>query len=124
MNNYMVLIGFVVNPIAGMGGRVGLKGTDDMAEEARRRGAEPVAHARALAMLGELQLLLRDEPERPSLDWVTCPGPMGADVLSQAGITASSVLPSSPVPPVRYADESSRRFIHGSRRCTHPVLRR
>jgi len=40
-------IGFVVNPIAGMGGRVGLKGTDDKLTEALDRGAEPTAPERA-----------------------------------------------------------------------------
>ncbi len=43
----MSRLGFVVNPIAGMGGRVGLKGTDGLVAEARRLRAEPIARARA-----------------------------------------------------------------------------
>jgi predicted polyphosphate/ATP-dependent NAD kinase len=47
-------IGVVVNPIAGMGGRVGLKGTDDKVEAARERGAEPRAPERARLALEAL----------------------------------------------------------------------
>ncbi|MEM2020765.1 MAG: ATP-NAD kinase family protein [Zestosphaera sp.] len=40
-------LGFVVNPVAGMGGSVGLKGTDgELLYEALRRGARPVAPVR------------------------------------------------------------------------------
>jgi len=48
-------IGFLVNPIAGMGGSVGLKGTDgSLLEEALKRGAKPVAPIRARRFLGRL----------------------------------------------------------------------
>ncbi|MGC8992912.1 MAG: ATP-NAD kinase family protein, partial [Thermoplasmata archaeon] len=40
-------IGFVVNPVAGMGGSVGLKGTDNVLDEAIRRGAKKVSPIRA-----------------------------------------------------------------------------
>ncbi len=51
----MVKLGFVVNPIAGMGGSVGLKGTDgELYEEALRRGAKPVAPSKALRFLQAL----------------------------------------------------------------------
>ena len=47
-------VGLVVNPIAGMGGRVGLKGTDNKVEEARRRGADPRSPSRAREALAHL----------------------------------------------------------------------
>ncbi|QSW98469.1 ATP-NAD kinase family protein [Haloterrigena alkaliphila] len=56
----MDAIGVVVNPIAGMGGRVGLKGTDGKVEAARRRGAEPRAPDRARDALRSLH---RRSPE-------------------------------------------------------------
>ena len=54
----MSRIGFVMNPIAGMGGRVGLKGTDDMVQRAIELGAEPVAHSRTLEQFPIIRLCI------------------------------------------------------------------
>ncbi len=49
-------VGIIVNPIAGMGGRVGLKGTDgESYEEALRRGAKPVSPRRAIEFLNHVR---------------------------------------------------------------------
>lgn len=56
----MKKIGLIVNPIAGMGGSVGLKGTDNIAAEAFRRGAIPRAEDRAKSALSEL-LSIKEE---------------------------------------------------------------
>ncbi|MES9609173.1 ATP-NAD kinase, partial [Actinomadura sp. NPDC000929] len=50
-------IGLVVNPVAGLGGRVGLKGSDGagVQERARALGATPRAPERAATALAELR---------------------------------------------------------------------
>ncbi|MEE6209846.1 ATP-NAD kinase family protein [Salarchaeum sp. III] len=75
----MRTIGVVVNPIAGMGGRVGLKGTDGVVEEARQRGAEPRAPDRAIKALRAL----RDAD--PDVRVLAYGGRMGADEARDAG---------------------------------------
>ncbi|NPA74564.1 MAG: ATP-NAD kinase family protein [Euryarchaeota archaeon] len=68
-------IGFVINPIAGMGGRVGLKGTDGVYEEALRRGAQPVTPRRAREFLSALH--------EGEFEFLTASGNMGAALLSE-----------------------------------------
>jgi predicted polyphosphate/ATP-dependent NAD kinase len=55
-------VGFIVNPIAGMGGAVGLKGTDgkEILEKAVTLGAKPIAPARAETFLSELKPIKED----------------------------------------------------------------
>lgn len=75
-------IGLLVNPIAGMGGAVGLKGTDGAAilAQARRLGASPRAGERATAALRALA------GEARAVELVTAPGPMGEDAARAAGL--------------------------------------
>jgi predicted polyphosphate/ATP-dependent NAD kinase len=64
-------VGLIVNPIAGMGGSVGLKGTDGaMALKARQLGARPVAPARTQEYLSHLK-------HRDQITLAVAPGPMG-----------------------------------------------
>lgn len=87
------VIGLLINPIAGMGGRVGLKGTDGVIEEARSRGAEPVAPGRgAEALKAFLEIAkARQEAGRPlEVEWLTCKGKMGEDSFREAGFEDGS----------------------------------
>jgi predicted polyphosphate/ATP-dependent NAD kinase len=95
----MPRVGFLINPIAGMGGRVGLKGTDEVAAEAVSRGAKPTANGRALEALGEFKHLLDGAPNPPAIEWLTVAGAMGGDALQTAGFTAVEVVYAAPAEP-------------------------
>lgn len=82
-------IGFVVNPIAGMGGRVGLKGTDGVLKEAIKRGAKPVAPIKTGEMLEEY---ISNYSNKDKIQWYTCSGGMGGDLLKKAGINNFEIV--------------------------------
>ena len=85
----MLTIGFIVNPIAGMGGRVGLKGTDGEAyKQAIRKGAKPISPNRAVEFLKRLKTLGLES----SIRLITCPGLMGASEASSVNFRAE-ILP-------------------------------
>ena len=75
-------LGLIVNPIAGMGGAVGLKGTDGAAAPglARELGAVPRAEERAALALRALASL------RERFELVTCGGAMGEEAARAAGL--------------------------------------
>ncbi len=74
-------LGFVVNPIAGMGGKVGLKGTDgpEILAKARSLGAIPESPDKAVKAL-EVLLPLKDE-----IEIYTYPGSMGEEEAIEVG---------------------------------------
>jgi predicted polyphosphate/ATP-dependent NAD kinase len=76
-------LGLVINPIAGMGGRVGLHGTDgDALDAAYARGAAPVTCLRAVRAMTRL----RGTIHTSDVTILTAGGPMGATVLDGLGI--------------------------------------
>lgn len=83
-------IGLIVNPVAGMGGSVGLKGTDnEMYEKALELGAEPVTPDRTDTFLDHLE-------KRSDIRMMVAPGIMGADYLHEYEIQVESVGEISP----------------------------
>lgn len=73
--------GLVVNPYAGIGGSVALKGSDgaDIRQEALARGAEQKSAKRTLSALQELKDVAGQ------IDWLTAGGDMGESVLTELG---------------------------------------
>ncbi|OLT45443.1 NAD+ kinase [Saccharomonospora sp. CUA-673] len=80
--------GLIVNPLAGMGGSVGLKGTDgpDVVAEAKRRGARPLSGGRAVRALTRLAA------SSTRFDVVTGAGALGERSALAAGLDPVVVL--------------------------------
>ncbi|WP_298441176.1 ATP-NAD kinase family protein [uncultured Ferrimonas sp.] len=81
----MFKLGLIVNPVAGLGGTVALKGSDNVAQQALALGATPKA---ALRMEQALQGLL---PERERLTIYSASDGMGAELAQQLGFACEAV---------------------------------
>ena len=76
----MKKIGLIANPIAGMGGSVGLKGTDgDIYKKAIEMGATSITPDRVENFLNNIK-----NPE--IIIWIVAPGKMGEDYIKNKGI--------------------------------------
>lgn len=82
----MLRLGLIVNPVAGLGGAVGLKGTDGVVQKALDKGAVPQAGIRTLRALRILENM------KTQLMIVTPPGEMGETFVREMGFQCQ-VLP-------------------------------
>ena len=98
-----VLLGFVINPIAGMGGSVALKGTDgDAYRAALSKGAMPLARGRAVRALSHLD---------GDIGFLTASGEMGAWALNELGFAHEVVWETSGESVPEDTRQACRRFL-------------
>lgn len=85
----MFRLGLIVNPLAGLGGPAGLKGSDgrDIALEAKRRGSEPRAPQRAMRALQ----VMAETLDMEKIVLITSPGSMGETVARKCGFSPQLV---------------------------------
>lgn len=91
VHNYK--IGLIINPIAGIGGSVGLKGSDgdEILQKSRDLGAIAQANQRVQEFLSYLSI------DRAIISFVSLPGIMGGTILAQNGYNVE-LLHSSDLP--------------------------
>ena len=77
-------VGIIVNPVAGMGGRVGLKGSDgeEILAKAISLGAKPECPSKAKIAISQLKEFKKEE-----LEIFTYPGNMGEYEVKSSGFT-------------------------------------
>jgi predicted polyphosphate/ATP-dependent NAD kinase len=81
-------IGVVVNPVAGIGGAVGLQSSDgaSVQEEARRRNGSPAGQERLQGFLISLQGILGTSMQ--DIEWLAWGGEMGFQALAAMNVSA------------------------------------
>ena len=90
ISDHSITVGLIINPIAGMGGSVGLKGTDGrkILEEAIRRGLDSQASQRVRECFQEIQGL------KTKLKILTLDGVMGGDLMKEMGFSVEIIIDS------------------------------
>ncbi len=85
MNGKSLTIGFIINPIAGIGGAAGLKGSDDLhiVEQAMTDGFDANAPRQAKRFIDKLAQFI---DLSTTISLLTCAGEMGENVLKHSGI--------------------------------------
>jgi predicted polyphosphate/ATP-dependent NAD kinase len=100
-------VGLIVNPVAGVGGAVGLKGSDgpEVVRRALALGAVPHANERAEAAVRQLLACWPADRQRPEI--LAAPGPMGQTAAQAAG-AVPAVVGSLPDPRDTTPDDTRR----------------
>jgi predicted polyphosphate/ATP-dependent NAD kinase len=92
-------IGLIVNPISGMGGSVGLKGTDgEIYKKAIDLGAKPITPKRVKVLISHIE-------SKDSILFIAAPGKMGADILKDTEFNFKTI---GEIDEITTADDTKR----------------
>ncbi|MDP2715910.1 ATP-NAD kinase family protein [Rheinheimera sp.] len=102
-------LGLIINPLAGLGGSVGLKGSDGQAAQALALGATPQAMNRAKTALTELLA------QRGQFEVFTVAGDMGESVCAQLGLQYQLLYRAAGTPSTPQDTETAAKLLaeHG-----------
>ena len=111
-----MILGLIVNPVAGLGGRVALKGSDGLVMQrlALERGAVPRSGERAAEALAALARAA------PNVEILAPPGAMGEDAARDAGVAFSVV--GRPLGRPSTADDTRDAAIELRRHGARPIV--
>ncbi len=105
MKSPLFRLGLIINPWAGVGGSVGLKGSDGVAAQALALGAVPQAQQRVAAALTELL------PLQSELEILTVAADMGATLASSMGFAVKVVYTAAQQPSTALDTEEAAKAL-------------